>query len=102
MWWLRVVSVLRSTTVGRQVALRSIPGRLDLMWLRVISVFLVPVALAAASGTALAQKKKPSGRALYLEKCAVCHGDEGGGDGPGAKTMLPRPRVFADNSDFKF
>ena len=70
------------------------------MWLRVISVF-VPIVLAVASGTALAQQKS-SGRALYLEKCAPCHGDEGGGDGPGAKTMLPRPRVFADNSDYKF
>jgi putative copper resistance protein D len=31
------------------------------------------------------------GKALYGEHCAVCHGPRGGGDGPAAATLQPRP-----------
>ncbi|HLI26828.1 MAG TPA: c-type cytochrome [Chloroflexota bacterium] len=31
------------------------------------------------------------GRALYAEHCAICHGVTGRGDGPLARTMVPRP-----------
>jgi mono/diheme cytochrome c family protein len=34
------------------------------------------------------------GRALYVEHCAVCHGAEGGGDGPAGLAALPMPRDF--------
>ena len=34
------------------------------------------------------------GQAVYDRWCAGCHGVEGRGDGPGAPTMLPRPRDF--------
>ncbi len=35
-----------------------------------------------------------SGKALYAKKCALCHGVEGKGDGPGAATLDPKPRDF--------
>jgi DMSO reductase family type II enzyme heme b subunit len=35
-----------------------------------------------------------SGKAVYEKKCALCHGAEGKGDGPGAATLDPRPRDF--------
>ncbi len=35
-----------------------------------------------------------SGKALYEKKCALCHGAEGKGDGPGAATLDPKPRDF--------
>ena len=35
-----------------------------------------------------------AGKALYLDKCAHCHGIEGAGDGSGAENLLPRPRDF--------
>ena len=42
-----------------------------------------------------------SGRALFAENCAVCHGDGGRGDGPAAAGMTPPPvdltRLSADN-----
>jgi DMSO reductase family type II enzyme heme b subunit len=34
------------------------------------------------------------GKPLYEQKCALCHGTAGKGDGPGAERMLPRPRDF--------
>jgi mono/diheme cytochrome c family protein len=35
---------------------------------------------------------EPSGRDLYLDECAYCHGPSGRGDGPEAKYFVRRPR----------
>jgi mono/diheme cytochrome c family protein len=35
-------------------------------------------------------------RPIYLDKCAVCHGDFGKGDGHDAKLYDPRPTNFSD------
>lgn len=34
------------------------------------------------------------GRMLYMQNCAVCHGDEGRGDGPAAADLNPAPTDF--------
>jgi len=34
------------------------------------------------------------GKAIYQKKCALCHGEDGAGDGPGAATLDPKPRDF--------
>jgi len=34
------------------------------------------------------------GKAVYEKKCALCHGTEGKGDGPGAVHLDPKPRDF--------
>ncbi len=34
------------------------------------------------------------GRDIYAESCAMCHGVQGRGDGPLARTMVPRPADF--------
>ena len=36
------------------------------------------------------------GRKLFAQTCATCHGASGGGDGPAAATLQPRPRSFRD------
>lgn len=51
------------------------------------------VAIVMAPGAAVGQADAP-GKATYDRWCAGCHGVEGRGDGPGAATMLPRPRDF--------
>jgi mono/diheme cytochrome c family protein len=55
------------------------------------------VALAPAPAQELRNPIPPSpdslarGRGLYAEHCAICHGVNGRGDGPLARTMVPRP-----------
>jgi mono/diheme cytochrome c family protein len=42
------------------------------------------------------------GRELYAKHgCAVCHGPNGRGDGPAAKTLSPPPRNLADERHYK-
>ena len=36
-----------------------------------------------------------AGKVIYAKKCALCHGSEGKGDGPGAVNLVPRPRDFS-------
>jgi len=35
---------------------------------------------------------------LFGERCAVCHGTVGLGDGPAAVALTPKPRAFADSA----
>jgi len=37
---------------------------------------------------------EPDGAKLYAERCSGCHGDTGGGDGPAAAALVPRPKNF--------
>ena len=60
----------------------------------------VPVAVSVALLTTLllaselVAQEAPAGKATYDRWCAGCHGVDGAGAGPGAATMLPRPRDF--------
>ncbi len=38
----------------------------------------------------------PRGASIYALRCAPCHGPEGGGDGPAAASIDPKPRNFRD------
>ena len=49
---------------------------------------LVLVALSSLAK----ESSRPSGRQLYLENCARCHGVDRRGDGPDAPFFLPQPR----------
>lgn len=55
--------------------------------------------LVAGFGLRLGPSLNPSlerGRTLFAQNCASCHGATGGGDGPAAATLQPRPRSFRD------
>ncbi len=43
----------------------------------------------------------PLGERVYVERCAVCHGRGGRGDGPAAPSLIPRPRDFT-TGDYKY
>lgn len=52
-------------------------------------------ALSTTTASASAQDQELSlGKDVYDRWCAGCHGVDGAGAGPGAATMLPRPRDF--------
>ncbi len=52
----------------------------------------------AASGTS-AEPVELDGAKIYAERCAVCHGPNGKGDGPGGAALNPKPR---DHTDGKY
>ncbi|HET6362524.1 MAG TPA: c-type cytochrome [Gemmatimonadota bacterium] len=58
---------------------------------RVAGPFLAALLLTPAAVTA---QDAQAGKAEYDRWCAGCHGVDGKGDGPGAATMMPRPRDF--------
>ena len=59
-------------------------------WLAAEAVVItLAVCTMPASG-----KGELSGKDLYQLSCAVCHGEAGRGDGPGASLNRPRPRDF--------
>lgn len=43
----------------------------------------------------------PLGRRVYAQRCAVCHGPDGRGNGPAAPSLIPRPRDFT-RGQFKY
>lgn len=60
------------------------------------------MAIVAAACRFQASPTPEEGRALYLmHGCASCHGPDGHGDGPVARTLVPRPRDFRDAGSFK-
>jgi mono/diheme cytochrome c family protein len=63
--------------------------------------FALPLT-ACGGSTATPPEAELSGRVLYATNgCGACHGQEGKGDGPIAKTLTPPPRDFRDGASFK-
>jgi cytochrome c6 len=54
---------------------------------------------AAAPSTSSTASATVDGAAIYAEKCTVCHGPNGKGDGPGGAALNPKPR---DHTDGKY
>ncbi len=52
-------------------------------------IFLGPTALLGQEADV------PAARKLYLLNCAVCHGDNGRGNGRAARFVFPKPRDFS-------
>lgn len=46
----------------------------------------------------LTQQNLMRGKQVYLARCAGCHGSRGGGDGPGATFLTPKPFEFRADS----
>lgn len=59
-------------------------------------------AVALAGAACMPPAPEVSGRALYADYCAACHGDGGRGDGPAAAGLTPPPvdltRLSAGNA----
>ncbi len=55
------------------------------------SILLLSLPPASVSARTLATINVPSGRELFREHCAQCHGDDGTGNGPMAKVLNVAP-----------
>lgn len=57
----------------------------------------VPTAAAATATAAKAATTDAAdtARSYFKQKCVVCHGDHGAGDGAGAAALNPKPRAFS-------
>jgi mono/diheme cytochrome c family protein len=53
------------------------------------------IAVAIATASALGADAD-LGQKVFAERCAPCHGETGGGDGPAAAALSPKPRNFRD------
>lgn len=67
--------------------------------MRTISIILSLLLLTASFARAVEDAER--GKGIYEKRCAMCHGDEGEGDGPGAKRLVPPPRDFSEGQ-YKF
>jgi mono/diheme cytochrome c family protein len=54
-----------------------------------------PPASTAPTGDALSGDL---GTRVFAQRCALCHGPDGHGDGPGSKALNPKPRNFHDTA----
>ncbi|MDP3937721.1 MAG: cytochrome c [Deltaproteobacteria bacterium] len=61
-------------------------------------LFSVGVFLAPSLATSAAAEVSEATKAVYLDKCAKCHGDTGKGDGKKAKTLKKKPRDYTDKA----
>jgi high-affinity iron transporter len=80
----RLIALVRDKRPGVEVA--TLAG--ELRW-----------ALIAAYQIDVAPRRAPDlrqGAALFAERCALCHGATGHGDGPAGKSLDPRPSDFHD------
>lgn len=51
---------------------------------------------SATSTTAAGGKITPEVKDMFKTRCAMCHGDNGKGDGPAAAALNPKPRNYTD------
>jgi mono/diheme cytochrome c family protein len=60
------------------------------------AAILLTLLAAMPSGAADVSASVDKGKDTYAIRCAPCHGDAGGGDGPAAAALEPKPRNFRD------
>jgi len=51
---------------------------------------------AQSGAVAITNEARIQAKDIFSSRCAVCHGPDGRGDGPGAANLNPKPRNFHD------
>jgi Cytochrome c len=52
------------------------------------------VTASAANAATISDSARATAMSLFGDRCAVCHGANGDGNGPGASNLSPKPRDF--------
>src|SRR5258708_31367704 len=67
-------------------------------WVRYRFAWTIGVAALSGAGVVavwrVTVQAQPRGKAVYDAHCVECHGATGGGNGPSASYLVPRPRDF--------
>ena len=67
-----------------------------------VAVLVIGCGVGGENDKNKANDESASGKALFIRNgCAVCHGNSGRGDGPGASSLKPPPRDFRDRASYK-
>lgn len=53
---------------------------------------------AKASGVKISDAARQEAQQTFANRCSVCHGKEGHGDGPGSAGLTPSPRNYHDQT----
>jgi len=61
-----------------------------------VVLMLACASLSACKKQAGRQSNQERARSYFAQKCALCHGEQGQGDGPGSVGLNPKPRAFSD------
>ena len=74
-------------------------------WIRLTAVLLLSLIAGCGKdkqGDADQDNPVAQGRKVFMANgCNVCHGPEGRGDGPVARSLSPKPRNFSDLAAYK-
>ncbi|HMO51590.1 MAG TPA: cytochrome c [Kiritimatiellia bacterium] len=62
------------------------------------AIWLAAATVGRAEEEFRIQGDAEKGAALYKMYCALCHGETGHGDGPGAAALNPKPRTLAEKA----
>lgn len=65
------------------------------------AALMITLAPLTARAFSIPTEVTEEGKKTYSKYCAPCHGDEGKGDGPLARSLLPKPRDFSRGA-YKF
>ena len=65
-----------------------------IMFFLAVALFATPGAVFAGVPDGVKKDLLEKGKKVYFKRCVWCHGVEGGGDGPSAERLYPRPRNF--------
>lgn len=60
-----------------------------------------PAAAPESAATGAAAAPADLGSKVFAQRCALCHGPDGRGDGPGSVALNPKPRNFHDQAYMK-
>jgi mono/diheme cytochrome c family protein len=94
---LAVVLLLLALDLGRSLYARVGYSRPTEVWQPDPKLY---ADIAWPPGSDLPENTAP-GAKVFAQRCAVCHGPDGRGNGPAAATLIPRPRDFT-LADFRY
>lgn len=66
--------------------------------MRAVFTFAIAAVLGATTLPAVAAGDAAAGDTKFKQLCAACHGPTGGGDGPAAASLNPKPRNLSDKA----